>query len=349
MRALLSKPTFFFCARTAFIHSKKTRLDGKLENKLREINTPLEKDSDEALDLEARLDILKNQIAIAKGLNELRAVNYAQAFTEAQLAEIEEKTKAVQKAVVAIGQPEPKDDLIHFLRTLRKPLEEFKSAHLQCEDSDDLLTLLQVGEVPRHSCQSYLSGSHNHCLLAYVADANKKALIVRDETGKIRARAIMKLFTAEIDGKTKPVLLVEPLYTDSTNSEYGRLIALHALRKANAVGAVLASTWIVDNREKEQPGEKRPVVNLETDLGKLGYIIHQQEATIVSPPSLNPWEYSDTYGVQDAKHGYSKKVKLNFIERVPRRELVQAYAERGEELPPLVIKVWSSPEQVSAM
>lgn len=309
---------------------------------------PLEKGSDEALELEAKLDILKNQVVVAKGLNELRAIDYNQQFTEPQLAEIEEKTKAVQKAVLALGQPEPKDDLIHFLRTLRKPLEEFKSAHLQADDSDDLLTLLQIGEVPRHSCQSYASGSHNHCLLAYVGDANKKALIVRDETGKIRARAIMKLFTAKIDGQTKRVLLVEPLYADSTNSEYGRLIALHALRKANAVGAVLASTWIVDNREKEQPGEKRPVINLEGDLGKLGYIIHQKEATIVSPPSVNPWEYSDTYGVQDARHGYSRKVTLNFIEHIPRRELAQAYAKRGEELPQLVIKVWSSPEQASA-
>lgn len=42
-------------------------------------------------------------------------------------------------------------------------------------EADDLLSVMQIGEIPKHTCLSYINGQYSHCLLA-CHDSNKKTL-----------------------------------------------------------------------------------------------------------------------------------------------------------------------------
>ncbi|MEM3031113.1 MAG: hypothetical protein QXH27_05240, partial [Candidatus Micrarchaeia archaeon] len=293
----------------------------------------LPEDSEERKKLERELERARNTEAVISGVLSLRRKDFYKELSESEIKEIKDTVNSINKALRALGQDEPKDSMIHFIRTLEKPKEHFKMFRLEAIDTDDFLTLLKIGEVPRHSCQSYVNGSHNHCLLAYVADANKKGIIVRDEEGIIHARAIAKLYQAEMDGQMKKVLLLEPVYADAANPEYNALIALHGLRKAIATRSVLASRWIDDSLKEE--------------FERLGFLIVQKNVKFISPPSINQWEYSDTYGIQRADNGYEVTQTVNVLIKVPKEKFEEEYRKRGA-LPPLEIKVRSSPEEVAA-
>jgi hypothetical protein len=59
-------------------------------------------------------------------------------------------------------------------------------------EEDDFLPIMQIGEIPTHTCLSYKSGAYNECLLACF-DACKKFIFVKDEDGKVLARAMVRL------------------------------------------------------------------------------------------------------------------------------------------------------------
>lgn len=42
-------------------------------------------------------------------------------------------------------------------------------------EADDLFSVMQIGEIPKHICLSYINGQYSHCLLA-CHDSNKKTL-----------------------------------------------------------------------------------------------------------------------------------------------------------------------------
>jgi hypothetical protein len=93
-------------------------------------------------------------------------------------------------------------------------------------ESDDPLTLLKVGVEPKETCQSWRNGAYNECLLAYVADSNKKVLNVVDE-GRVVARSIIKLTNQrdvnDLESKTqRKTLFVETLYLLLPDSEVYR-------------------------------------------------------------------------------------------------------------------------------
>jgi len=94
-------------------------------------------------------------------------------------------------------------------------------------ESDDPLTLLKVGVEPKETCQSWRNGDYNECLLAYVADSNKKVLNVVDEKGRVVARSIIKLTNQrdvnDLESKTqRKTLFVETLYLLLPDSEVYR-------------------------------------------------------------------------------------------------------------------------------
>ncbi len=294
-----------------------TELQGRLNR--------MSKENKERYPLEAKLDQVRNQENIVGGLLELMRTDFNRELNEVEIEVLAGKINGISKSLKAIGQNEPKDEMTHLLRTLRKRREEFRSQALSAVDTANPLVLLQIGEIPRHSCQSYLNGSHNECLPAYVADANKKAFIVMDEGGKTHARAIGKLLAGKIDGERKSVLLIEPVYSDTENPEYSRLIAIHALEKAAKTGSLLASKWIGDEFREE--------------AAKRGYVLEQKSVEFASAPSHNKSEYSDSYGVQSwTENGYTISAVVNVLRPATEQEIQKTYAETGQ-LPRLQIKL----------
>jgi len=108
-------------------------------------------------------------------------------------------------------------------------------------ESDDALTLLKVGVEPQETCQSWRNGSYNECLLAYVADSNKKVFNVADGKGRVVARSVIKLTNQRERNDSKATqrktLLVERPYSLLPNAEVYRAFARALLTKAQGLNA----------------------------------------------------------------------------------------------------------------
>lgn len=160
-------------------------------------------------------------------------------------------------------------------------------------ESDDPITLLKVGTEPRETCQSWRGGGYNECLLAYVADSNKKVLNIEDSNGKVVARSILKLtnhrdvkdYESKREGKT---LFVEPLYTLLANPEVHRAFVHLLLEKAQGLNVSLTFGKNIDEGLLKV---------LEQEAEKLNYGIDKNKRIeIYIPKSLNMYEYSDLLG-----------------------------------------------------
>ncbi|MBI2577644.1 MAG: hypothetical protein HYV77_02260, partial [Candidatus Wildermuthbacteria bacterium] len=94
---------------------------------------------------------------------------------------------------------------------------------LKIEETDNAKALLEVGKYPlgSQSCQNYEGNvQHNKCLLAYVADADKKMVVVRRKDGSIVARAIVKLVWVKSESGEEPALFLEPVYTSVNKGDH---------------------------------------------------------------------------------------------------------------------------------
>lgn len=166
---------------------------------------------------------------------------------------------------------------------------------IKARDSDDPLTLLKAGTEPRETCQSYRSGSFNHCLPAYVVDANKRVINAEDDRGEILGRSIMKLtHIKDENGQTHSAILLEPIYTTSEIAATYQSIARVALEKAKATGAYLILRGDVEVHTGANNEFAIPVI--EREAQKLGMQYSVEDTEVYLPKSANPYEYSDSLG-----------------------------------------------------
>jgi len=159
-------------------------------------------------------------------------------------------------------------------------------------ESDDALTLLRVGVEPQETCQSWRNGGFNECLLAYVADSNKKVLNVADGEGRIVARSIIKLTSQrdqnDFESKTqRKTLLVEKPYSLLPNSEVYRAFVRMLLTKAQGLDASITFGKGFDEATLQMFAEEARAV---------GYGMNEGSLDVFIPHSLNKYEYSDTLG-----------------------------------------------------
>ncbi len=111
---------------------------------------------------------------------------------------------------------------------------------LTIEEGDHPKTLFEAGYYPMGcgSCQNFEGDVRtNKCLLAYVADADKKILTIRKPDRTILARAIVKL--GRLDDETKtPIIFLEPTYTsvNKKDHDFDEEINKYMLAKAQSMG-----------------------------------------------------------------------------------------------------------------
>ncbi|MBI5066510.1 FHA domain-containing protein [Candidatus Woesearchaeota archaeon] len=109
-----------------------------------------------------------------------------------------------------------KDEKERIGNTLAKRVEELwkqnnlfeTSGGFTVEFTDDFLTSLRIGQTPLRTCQRCAGGSYNEGLMAYVANGLNKVAVLKDSTGKIVARRIVRLRMTD----NKPVMIVERMY-----------------------------------------------------------------------------------------------------------------------------------------
>jgi len=160
-------------------------------------------------------------------------------------------------------------------------------------ESDDALTLLKAGIEPQETCQSWRNGQFNECLLAYVADSNKKIINVADKKGRVVTRSIIKLTNQrnenDFESKTqRETILVEKPYSLLPNVEVYRAFARILLTKAQGLDASITFS--------NKTFDKVILQVFKEEADAFGYKMNEGRLDVFIPDSLNKYEYSDALG-----------------------------------------------------
>jgi hypothetical protein len=120
-----------------------------------------------------------------------------------------------------------KQDIKAAIADLTK-IEYKKLSELVLVDSDDYLDLLLIGTDVLGSCQRVDGNKFiNCCLMGYALDGKVRILAVKNKSGTIISRAILKVL---LNSHNQPVLFIERTYGDKRYQEYLEKIALNKAR-----------------------------------------------------------------------------------------------------------------------
>ncbi len=153
---------------------------------------------------------------------------------EMDIDEMKEKLKELQKKVPK-EMPQFQNDVADLLKKIASK-RAASTKELVVKDTDEWEDLFLLGTEVLSSCQHIALAQPllNKCLLAYVLDGKNRAIVVKNSDGKIVARSVLRLLW---DTKAqKPVLLMEPTYTDiSSSTEAIQMVKEGCLQKAKAM------------------------------------------------------------------------------------------------------------------
>ncbi|MBI5804398.1 hypothetical protein HY450_04080 [Candidatus Pacearchaeota archaeon] len=153
-------------------------------------------------------------------------------------------------------------------------------------ETDGLLDLFETGRIPVQSCQRWTERTgYNDCLLAYVGEANKKLIQVKDSNYNVIARSILRLLP--IHGKT-PLLFVERPYSTSWSQDNARAVITHLFEKACEMSEEIGREVAVGVVDSSYVSALKKMVKGEADV--------KIARKICLPRSINPAEYSDGLG-----------------------------------------------------
>lgn len=264
-------------------------LQAEQQNLVRQIREATTHEQKAELGLRKRL--VDAEAKLIEGILTLENLDVA-SFDSAKFIDIMEKTKSA--LAVLKGLEQPASDLDQIKETLTTQQELKTVSRLRAYETDDPLALLKSGTEPRETCQSWRQGSFNHCLPATAADLNKRVINVENERGEILARVLIKLTHIKSGDQIRPVILVEPVYTNSELPQLYRLVARTVLSKAQATGTdVILSRELVSTSGTDH-AKTIPVLCQEAE--KLGFAVSASDVEVFIPQSANDHEYSDSLG-----------------------------------------------------
>lgn len=203
----------------------------------------------------------------------------------------ESKTQKEKVAIFAsqvkglIDLPSLTDQFKADLQDLETALSATKKISLVFEwtavDTDDPEDLLLCGVEVVGSCQSINGAAYfNKCLLGYLLDGKNRMIAIKDENGKLVARAIFRLLWDEKE-KT-PVLFLERIYQAvGAPSHANEALKRMALKRSEALGIPLASKDNPYHNDLESLGSKAPFEYVDAEGGVTNgkYTIHGQSGT----------------------------------------------------------------------
>jgi hypothetical protein len=200
---------------------------------------------------------------------------------------IMESVQQIRNATKRLGGDNQlvENDLLNIERALEAAASGNKiqkSSEYRAYETDELEDLIQVGERPRATCQSWKSGGFNECLPAYLADGNKKLINVQNTNGEIVARSIIKLTHVSTPGGKRPVILFEGMYSslEGNNPEVSQAMMTLLMKIASELGAGIVN------------GQAGAISEADMD----GYDTVSSRVNVYVPKSRNIQEYSDSLG-----------------------------------------------------
>ncbi len=147
------------------------------------------------------------------------------------LEEIGKQEALISDMATSLVRYEIGNDLLGLLRKHRK-----ETMIVQVVETDHWQDLFLCGTEVQGSCQRIDGDSlYNRCLLAYILDGKNRIIAVKDASGRIQARAILRLLFC----KDKPVLFLEKIYPDPCPGGFQEQILALAKQKARDLGVGL--------------------------------------------------------------------------------------------------------------
>ena len=144
-------------------------------------------------------------VVLLVGLSELNTDNYS----------------SVLEQTDAISKKKSKNPLYESAQWIRETLDQpvYRDARkVTIYETDDLETLLRLGETPVPHCQNWkVDSALNRSLLSFVADANKKLYHVANGNDRPMAMSMLRL----LDWDNTPTLLIENVYDSEWSDDYG--------------------------------------------------------------------------------------------------------------------------------
>ena len=280
------RPDFDFSRKRAQI------LGAKVQELTEQIESATSEDKKQRLALEKRK--AQAEAALVNGFLEIEKAT-PQSFTRERMLTL---TRELHERSAKLNLPLTLD-----IQQIEKNFTVGDIIRFTAYESDDPLTLLKVGVEPKETCQSWRNGDYNECLLAYVADSNKKVLNVVDEKGRVVARSIIKLTNQrdvnDLESKTqRKTLFVETLYLLLPDSEVYRdfFYVLRSQVYRAFIRVLLTKAQGLDASITLGKGFYEAALTVfEEEARAFGYEMNQGLLDVFIPPSLNKYEYSDTF------------------------------------------------------
>lgn len=143
-------------------------------------------------------------------------------------------------------------ELENDIQALYAKLTQRKISSLEIAETDDPCDLLRIGTEVQGSCQR-IDGHPklNKSLLGYLLNGEVRAIVIKDSSGKIVARAILRLLWSE----GKPVLFLERSYSNIDDEKIKEALAAWAIQKAKAMQLPLLSKEVGSGNSYTKPVE----------------------------------------------------------------------------------------------
>lgn len=247
---------------------------------------------EEKQELINKKQLLEAELSFIDGIRTLINLENNQ-FDPKKVIDIVEKTQRAMNSMDGLEQS--RNDLSEISKIFTTMETLGPAGYFKAYDTDDPLTLLKVGTEPRETCQSWRQGSVNHCLPAYVTDANKRVVNIESESGQIVARSVIKLTNIRNeDGTNTPAILIEPIYGTTELHQVSRSLLRLVLDKARSINAAVILSKRIDAVSGANNNVTVDVVQQEAD--RANFDVSNKRAVVFIPQSYNRYEYSDSLG-----------------------------------------------------
>lgn len=190
-------------------------------------------------------DLLKNLNPLLGKLGQIETpISFQKGMLEFKFAETSDKAQIFQDSIVPLLSKIKKGSpAIHAaLEKIQASLStDKKYADWTIEDTDSWEDMLLCGTEVSSSCQNIRSDPYRSiCLLSYLTDGKNRAVTIKDKSGKIVARRILRfLWDKE---HNKPTLFMEKLYpTPGVTEEMERALESMCCRRAKDLGVPLVT------------------------------------------------------------------------------------------------------------
>jgi len=227
-----------------------------------------------------------------------------------------ETYEKVLKDADELSKRKSKSPLHQYAGWIRDTLDQpaYRSARkVSICETDDLETILKMGETPVPNCQNWKTDSTlNRTLLSFVADPNKKMYVFQNGNDRPFGISIVRL----VNWEDVPTLLIENIYANEWSADYGVALLGSLADKAADLQQKLGGQVRVaapghsghDGHETNTPVGKA----MQLFSKKYNVEIQEDELKINPAESKNSHEYYDC-GPGIVKSGQSVTLDVSYI------------------------------------